>query len=74
MKTQDIRDEKALIKMISDYLYRVREQVYTNRKKYLAEQMDGMPEGTDKDSAVKAFREVTEYLKFLREKIKELSQ
>ncbi len=74
MKTQDIRDEDSLIKMISDYLYRVREQVYTNRKKYLAEQMDGMPEGTDRDAAVKAFREVTEYLKFLRDKIKELSQ
>jgi DNA primase len=73
MKTKEIRDEKKLLKMMTDYLYRVRLQVYTNRKRYLAEQMDGMLEGNDRDATIQSFREVNEYLKFLREKIKESS-
>ncbi len=73
MKIKDVRDPKKLSRLVLDYLYRVREQVYTRRKKYLAVQIDGMAEGPDREASVDAFREVNNYLKFLREQIRELS-
>lgn len=73
MKTKDIRDEEKLMRLVTDYLYRVREKVYTRRKKYLAVQMDVMTDGPDREQSVRAFREVNDYLKYLRGKIKELS-
>jgi hypothetical protein len=73
MKTKDIRDPQKLSRFVLDYLYRVREQVYTRRKKYLAVQIDGMAEGPDREASVNAFREVNDYLKYLREQIRELS-
>jgi DNA primase len=74
MKTKDIRDEEKLARIVLDYLYRIREQVYTRRKKYLAIQIDGMTEGPDREASVTAFREVNDYLKYLREEIRGLSK
>ena len=44
-EAKDIRDEEKLMRLVTDYLYRVRERVYTRRKKYLYVQMDGMTDG-----------------------------
>ena len=74
MKTKNIREEDKLARLVLDYLYRLREQVYTRRKKYLAEQIDGMVEGPDREASVSAFREVNDYLKYLREQIRDLSK
>lgn len=74
IRTTDVRDKDKLSRLVLDYLYRVREQVYSNRKEYLAVQIDGMPIGPDRDASVHDFREVNDYLKYLRTRIRELSE
>ena len=71
MRTQNVSDEKKRFLHILDYLYRLRISVYTNRKNELAKNLDGMPEGPDRDATKKTFVQTTDYLRYLRERLKE---
>lgn len=72
MTTTGAHDEKTLLRYALDYLYRVRMDVYTRQKKRLAEQLDGMPNGPDKEATKKGLLDTMNYLKYLQEQMKSM--
>jgi len=71
MRTQNVANEKTRFLHILDYLYRLRISVYTNRKNDLAKLLDGMSAGPDREATKKTLLQTTEYIKYLRERLKE---
>lgn len=74
MKTKDIRDEDKLSRFILLYLYTVRREVYTRRRKYLETLIIDMPKGPDREASDRDYQEVKRYLKFLEEQIRDLKR
>lgn len=71
MRAQNVSDEKKRIWFVLDYIYRLRISVYTARKNELAVLFDGMPEGPDREATKKNLLQITEYIRYLRGKMKE---
>ena len=73
MRTQNVSDEKKRMQHVLDYIYRLRITVYTAKKNELARLLDEMPDGPDREATKKNLLQITEYIRYLREKLKEQS-
>jgi len=71
MRTQNVSDEKKRMQHVLDYIYRLRIAVYTLKKNELAKLLDEMPEGPDREATKKNLLQITEYIRYVREKLKE---
>jgi len=71
MRTQNVSDEKKRMQHVLDYIYRLRITVYTAKKNELAKLLDEMPDGPDREATKRNLLQITEYIRYLREKLKE---
>ncbi len=62
-------DVNSLLAHTKDYLYRVRMNVYTKQKDMLAQRLDVMPEGPDRDATESLLRSTLLYLTELKKKM-----
>ena len=71
MRTQNVSDEKKRMQHVLDYIYRLRIAVYTVKKNELATLLDQMPDGPDREATKKNLLQISEYIRYIREKLKE---
>ena len=71
MRTQNVSDDRKRMQHVLDYIYRLRISVYTVKKNELARLLDEMPQGPDREATKKNLLQITEYIRYLREKMKE---
>jgi len=71
MRTQNVSDKKKRMQHVLDYIYRLRITVYTAKKNELAKLLDEMQEGPDREATKRNLLQITEYIRYLREKLKE---
>jgi len=71
MRTQNVSDEKKRMQHVLDYIYRLRIAVYTVKKNELATLLDRMPDGPDREATKKNLLQISEYIRYVREKLKE---
>ena len=71
MRTQNVSEEKKRMQHVLDYIYRLRISVYSAKKNELARILDEMPQGPDREATKKNLLQITEYIRYIREKLKE---
>jgi len=71
MRTQNVSDDRKRMQHVLDYIYRLRISVYTVKKNELARLLDEMPQGPDREATKKNLLQITEYIRYVREKLKE---
>lgn len=72
MRTQNVPDAQKRIMHVLDYIYRLRIASYASRKDELARQLDTMPDGSGRETTKKNLLQISEYLRYLRGRLKEL--
>ena len=72
MRTQKVSNSDFRKSHILDYVYKLRIRVYTERKAFLAKLLDTMPESPDKEATKKNLLQISEYLRYIRKKQKEI--
>lgn len=72
MRTQSIKNKDRRLFYLLDSLYRLRLTVYSVKKNELAALIDTMPEGADREAAKKNLLQIADYLRYLRQRLKEV--
>ena len=70
MSVKSGKNADELMRTILDYIYRVRQTIYTKQKAELAKRLDVMPDGPDREATEQALRDTIKYLKYLKEKMR----
>ena len=72
MRAQNVPDEQTRIIYTLEYLYKLRVTVYTATKNELAAIRDGMPDGPDRDATSRNLLQISDYIRYLRDRQEEL--